>query len=109
MHELSVCEQIVAIAVKKAEGAKILRIVIEIGKLSCLLPDAVRFAFDIASEGTAAEGAKLEIRELPGRARCRTCGLEMTLERPYGECQCGGSDLEWLAGEELNLCEMEVL
>ena len=43
-----------------------------------------------------------------GQARCRECGALMTLDRPFGRCGCGNSDLEWLAGAELRIKEMEV-
>jgi hydrogenase nickel incorporation protein HypA/HybF len=108
MHELSITEEIIAIVAEHARGAKVTRVVLEIGKLSAVLPDAVRFCFDLCSQGTVADGAVLEILETPGRARCRACGAEVSLDRPYGQCGCGGTDLEWLSGEELRVKEMEV-
>jgi hydrogenase nickel incorporation protein HypA/HybF len=108
MHELGITQEIVAIVTERSGGAKVTRVVLEIGKLSAVLPDAVRFCFDLCTEGTAAEGAALEIIETPGRARCRACGGEVVLDRPFGRCACGGSDLEWLAGAELRIKEMEV-
>ena len=108
MHELGIVQEIIALVTERAGGAKVTRVVLEIGKLTAVLPDAVRFCFDLCSEGTAAEGAELEIIETPGRARCRACGAGVTLDRPFGRCACGGSDLEWLAGEELKVKEIEV-
>ncbi len=55
------------------------------------------------------EGASLEILQTPGRARCRDCGSEVRLERPFGRCACGNTDLEWLTGEELKIKEFEVI
>jgi hydrogenase nickel incorporation protein HypA/HybF len=108
MHELGITEEVIAVVCEHARGAKVVRVVLEIGKLSAVLPDAVRFCFDLCSRGTAADGAVLEIIETPGRARCRACGTEVVLERPFGFCDCGGTDLEWLSGEELRVKEMEV-
>ena len=108
MHELGIVQEIIALVTERAGGAKVTRVVLEIGKLTAVLPDAVRFCFDLCSEGTAAEGAALEIIETPGRARCRACGAGVILDRPFGRCACGGSDLEWLAGEELKVKEIEV-
>jgi hydrogenase nickel incorporation protein HypA/HybF len=31
------------------------------------------------------------------------------LERPFGRCDCGGTDLDWIAGDELKIREMEVV
>ena len=109
MHELGIVQEILAIVSEHGKGAKVTRVVLEIGKLSAVLPDAVRFCFDLCSEDTVAEGAQLEIIETPGRARCRDCAAELTLERPFGRCGCGCSDLEWLAGEELRIKDMEVI
>lgn len=109
MHELGITQEIVALAAEHSGGARVRRVVLEIGKLAAVLPDAVRFCFDLCSEGTAVEGAELEIIETPGRARCRACGCEVTLDRPIGRCACGGTDLEWLAGQELRLKELEVV
>jgi hydrogenase nickel incorporation protein HypA/HybF len=109
MHELGITQEIIAIVSEHSKGARVCRIVLEIGKLSALLPDAVRFCFELCSEGTAAEGAQLEILEPPGRARCRVCAAEVVLEQPFGRCGCGSSDLEWLSGEELRIKEMEVV
>jgi hydrogenase nickel incorporation protein HypA/HybF len=107
MHELGIAQEVVAIVAQHARR-KVIRVVLEIGKLSAILPDAIRFSFDICSEGTVVEGAVLEIIEIPGRARCRACDGEVILERPFGRCECGGSDLEWLTGEELRVKEYEV-
>jgi len=109
MHELAITQEIVEILRARAGERKVRRVVLEIGRLSAVLPDAVRFCFDLCAEGTAAEGAALEILEPCGRARCRACGSEVTLERPFGRCACGGTDLEWISGEELRIREMEVV
>ncbi len=108
MHELGIAQEIVAIVIEHAP-ARVTRVVIEIGKLSAILPDAIRFCFDLCSEGTLVDGAALEIIEVPGRARCRDCGGEVTLDRPFGRCSCGGSDLDWLSGDELRVKEFEVI
>jgi hydrogenase nickel incorporation protein HypA/HybF len=108
MHELGITQQIVEVVTEKAGGAKVTRVVVEIGQLSGVLTDAVRFCFDVCAAGTAAEGAQLEIIEIPGRARCLECGTEMPLDQPFGRCTCGNSFLQWLAGEELRIREIEV-
>ncbi|HAJ64667.1 MAG TPA: hydrogenase maturation nickel metallochaperone HypA, partial [Cyanobacteria bacterium UBA8543] len=66
MHELGITQNIVAIAAEHANGAKVKRVSLEIGKLSAIMPEAVHFCFDICCQGTVLEGAKLEIIEIPG-------------------------------------------
>ncbi len=109
MHELGITQEIVAIVAERARGARVLRVVVEIGKLSAVLPDAVRFCFDLSSQDTVVQGATLEILETPGRARCRSCGGEVVLDRPFGQCVCLSTDLEWLAGDELRIREIEIV
>jgi hydrogenase nickel incorporation protein HypA/HybF len=64
MHELSITQNIVAIVAEHAQGKKVQRVLLEIGKLSAILPDAIKFCFDICSQGTVLEGAMLQIKEM---------------------------------------------
>lgn len=108
MHELGIAQEIIAIVAEHAGGSRVTRVVLEIGRHALILPDSIRFCFDLCSEGTPAQGAELEIREITGRARCRDCGAEVPLEQPFGLCGCGSSDLQWLAGDEIKVKEMEI-
>ena len=108
MHELGIAMQVVDALAERAGGARVTKVVLEVGMLAAVLPDSLRFCFELATEGTVVEGAELEIIERPGRARCLGCAAELELLRPYGRCACGGSELEWLSGEELRIFEIEV-
>ncbi len=108
MHELGIVQEVIDLVTEHARGARVKRVVLEIGKLTAVLPAAIRFSFDICCADTVAKGAELEIIETPGRARCRVCGGELLLEEPLGRCDCGSFDLEWLAGTELKIREMEL-
>jgi hydrogenase nickel incorporation protein HypA/HybF len=108
VHELSITRNVVAICAEQAKG-KVTRVTLEIGKLSAVLPDAVRFCFDICAKGTAIEGAELEIIETQGCARCRDCGGEVMLTQLSGRCVCGSTDLALIGGDELRIKEMEVM
>lgn len=108
MHELGVTQAIVESVLERTAPARVARVVLRIGKLSAILPDAVRFCFDLCTEGTAMEGATLQIIETPGRVRCRTCGLDAVVDRPVGLCACGSIELDWIEGEELILQSVEL-
>ncbi len=109
MHELGITENIVAIAVEYAEGLTVKQVTLEIGQLSAVMPDAIRFCFDVCCRDTVLAGATLEIIEVPGLARCRHCGTEMPLTQLWGICdRCGSVELEIIQGEELKIKEMEV-
>ncbi|MBD2465216.1 hydrogenase maturation nickel metallochaperone HypA [Oscillatoria sp. FACHB-1407] len=107
MHELGITQNIVAIAAEYANGVPVKRVTLEVGKLTAILPDAIRFCFDVCCQGTILEGAELEILEKPGLARCRQCGSEVALELPFGVCHCGCQDLQIIQGEELSIKELE--
>jgi hydrogenase nickel incorporation protein HypA/HybF len=108
MHELSITASIVEACSERAAGARVRRVTVEIGRLTCVLPDALRFCFDVCAEGTSLQGAELEIIRIPGRARCRACGGEVEADDLVTPCGCGSHDLSYLAGEELKVKEMEL-
>ncbi|MEH2047593.1 hydrogenase maturation nickel metallochaperone HypA [Nostoc sp.] len=108
MHELGITQNIVAIVTEHAKGVKVQRVLLEIGKLSAIMPDAIRFCFDICTPGTVLEGATLEILEIPGLAKCHQCGAEIALDKPFGICNCGSVQLDLITGEELKIKEIEI-
>lgn len=108
MHEMGITQSIVAIVAEQAAGRKVRRVTLEIGKLAAVMPDAIRFCFDIVAQGSALDGASLDIIEIPGRARCQDCGGEVVLAELFGRCACGSRNLQKLAGEELNIKSMEL-
>jgi hydrogenase nickel incorporation protein HypA/HybF len=107
VHELALAQDVVDLALEASGGARVHRIVLEIGTLSAVLPDAMRFCFELVAQDTAAAGAALDIIETPGRGRCRRCGAEVVMERPIASCGCGSIELDWIAGQELRLREVE--
>ena len=108
MHELSIARSVVGIVEEQARGRKVTRVTLEIGELSAIMPDAIRFCFDIVARGSALDGAALDIVEIPGRARCLHCGGEVPLHDLAGRCACGSRRLQRLAGEELNIKSMQL-
>jgi len=108
MHEMGITRNIVSIVTERAKAKKVKRIQLEIGKLSAVMPDALRFCFDVVAKGTVLEGAILEIIEVVGQAKCRSCGQEVELHQVVTACMCGSRDLERLSGAELNIKEMEL-
>lgn len=107
MHELSITRNIIAIVSEHAAGQQIMRVRLQVGKLSAIMPEAIRFCFDLCAAGTAAEGAKLEIDEIAGLAECEACNKEIVLTVPAGRCAACGGTLRITAGEELLIKEIE--
>jgi hydrogenase nickel incorporation protein HypA/HybF len=108
MHELGITRNIVAIVADAAQGRKVRRVTLEVGELSGVMTDAIAFCFDVVAQGTVLEGAQLDLKVIPGRARCTACGTEFDTATLYTPCACGSRRLEQLQGEELNIKTMEL-
>lgn len=109
MHEVAVTRSIVAICAERAEDARVLRVTLEIGTLACVLPDSLRFCYDIAVEGTLLQGSELEIIRIPARSRCRDCGMLVEMQDILSRCVCGSVNLERPSGgDELKIHSMEI-
>ena len=109
VHELAVTESIVATVCERIGAGRVCRVVVEVGQLSGVVPDALRFHFDVCAAGTIVEGAALEIREVAGLAWCASCQRQFAIEFPLGLCACGAPELEIVRGRELRIQEVEVL
>jgi hydrogenase nickel incorporation protein HypA/HybF len=108
MHELALMESIVAAVEERIRPARAARVRLQIGRLAGVMPDALRFCFDVCTRGTGLEGAALEIDEIGGRATCRACGGEIAMESFLDACPCGSFDVDLIAGQELRVKEVEV-
>ena len=109
MHELGITRNVVSIVSERAAGQKVLRVTLEVGRLSGMLSDAIRFCFDICAQGTPLEGATLQIIDVEGRGRCSACGAQPVMTMPLGRCPtCHEPTLRIVAGTELKIKEMEV-
>jgi hydrogenase nickel incorporation protein HypA/HybF len=109
MHELSVTQSIVEACSERAAGANVRRVTVDAGCLTCVMPDALHFCYELAVAGTPLEGSKLEIIRIPGRSRCRDCGGDVTMTDPLSPCACGSVNLDPpQGGDELRIKSMEI-
>jgi hydrogenase nickel incorporation protein HypA/HybF len=108
MHEMAITESVVAAVSERIGPERVARVVLEIGRLSGVVPDALRFCFEVCAKGTNLDGAALEIREIAGRAHCDACGADVALDSLAGVCACGSIELAIVAGRELRIKEVEV-
>ncbi|MGW0183121.1 hydrogenase maturation nickel metallochaperone HypA [Nocardia sp. NPDC003345] len=108
MHELAITQSVVDVVCEHAAGRRVHSVTVEVGALTAVVPEAVRFCFDLAAEGTLAEGASLDIRCVPGSARCRACGTGFPTGDLVPLCSCGSADIEIRSGRELRIRSMEV-
>lgn len=108
MHELGITRNIVGIVNEHAAGRRVTRVRLSIGQLSAISDQAIAFCFDLCSQGTLVEGAKLEVFTIPGRLKCRLCGAETLSATLYGQCACGSFEMQCIGGEELLISEIEL-
>ena len=108
MHELAIAEGVVDTVTQRLPGARITSVHLEIGALSGVVADSVRFCFDLVTEGTNLEGARLEIAEPAASCRCRDCGAQFEPEGPIALCPCGSADVAILSGQDLRIISVQV-
>lgn len=95
MHELSVAQGIVEACSERARGARVLAVTLEIGTLSCVLPESLQFCYDVVAAGTTLEGSCLEIVRVPATSRCRDCAAEVLMPDLLAACEaCGSTNLD---------------
>ena len=70
MHELGLCEDIVAAVEQRAGGRPVARVTVRVGGLHHVHPEAFEQSFAMAAAGGVADGAAAELVLLPVRVRC---------------------------------------
>jgi hydrogenase nickel incorporation protein HypA/HybF len=109
MHELSLTQNVVEICEQNAGGRRVTAVVLEIGALSGVEPDAMAFCFDACTKETLLDGARLVIERVEARALCEECRGEFAPLAYFDPCPaCGGFRVRIVAGEELRVKELEV-
>jgi len=112
MHEMSLAGGILKLvedSARRERFRRVTRITLEVGKLSGVEVESLRFALGAIAPGTLLDGAEIAIEEPPGTAWCMSCA-ELTQITERGEpCrQCGGFRLQPAGGTELRLIDMVV-
>jgi hydrogenase nickel incorporation protein HypA/HybF len=113
MHELYLAESIINIVKDYAarDGfKKVNTVFLSYGRLSCIEPKTLQFAFDVQAKETPAEGAALEFQILPAMIHCFSCEKDLEVNAYTGTCPaCSGNNVVLIAGtEELQILELDV-
>jgi hydrogenase nickel incorporation protein HypA/HybF len=113
VHEVGIMETAIEEVIAQArehDATRVHRIVLRIGALSGVEPDALRLAFDAVAKGTPAAGANLELEAVPARGRCTDCDLEFDVDSDFiFTCpKCGRIAGELVQGRELELARIEM-
>ncbi len=112
MHELSVTQSLLEIALRHAaqhRASRVTELHIVLGQLSSIVDDSVQFYWDIVSEGTICDGARLCFDRTPAALRCSDCNHTFSLEPQLAACPaCGSARLQVTAGEEFRLESIDI-
>jgi hydrogenase nickel incorporation protein HypA/HybF len=105
---MAITQSVVDAVCEHAAGRRVHSVLVEVGALCAVVPDAMQFCFELAAEGTVAQGAQLDLKVQAGEAKCRTCDRRFELFDPILLCPCGSADVDVLAGRDLRILSMEV-
>ena len=113
MHEMSLAEsvrEIVEEAGRANGAARVAAVRLEIGALSQVEVEAMRFAFEVVMRGSLAEGARLEIVETEGTAWCMACSQPVVIQRRGDGCpRCESYQLQVTGGDRMRVMDIEIV
>ena len=112
MHELSITQSILSIALEKAnevQAGKVTKINLIIGELSGVVNECVEFYFDLLSKDTIAAEASLSFERTPNKLRCRNCATVFSPDNLDWACpNCHEAKVEIISGRECYVDSIEV-
>ena len=113
MHEMAIVQSIIDILEQQAQlhnAKKIVRVSLEFGALTGVMPAAITFGFEVLAKGGIAEGAEIDITIVPIKAYCLDCGKEMVMEVYQPFCPvCSSASLQIIQGrDEMRIASLEV-
>jgi hydrogenase nickel incorporation protein HypA/HybF len=112
MHEMSLAEsvrEIVEDAARTNGGTRVLAVRLEIGKLSQVEVQAMRFAFEVVKRGSLADQASLEIVETDASAWCMRCATVVAITARGQACpQCGSHQLQVTGGDHMRVIDIQI-
>lgn len=104
MHELSITKNILEISLYHARtnnARHINDIYLVIGELTSFVDESIKFYWDFISKNTIAQDARLHIKRIDAKFRCRECLTEYQLRNNEFACpNCQSVDVDTIAGAE---------
>jgi hydrogenase nickel incorporation protein HypA/HybF len=111
MHEQSIVDNLMTIALdsaEKAKATKIHKINVVVGELSGAVDESMNFYFAFMRENTIAAEAELVFTHKPAVLQCRKCKVNFTAEKMDFRCpQCHEPQVEIIGGKELYVESIE--
>ena len=107
MHEMTIAMNIVDIICQKAneeDASKVNSIDLEIGELSGVMIDSLKFCFEAACKNTIADNALLKINQIKAIAVCKSCEKEFKMDNDFTPCPtCNDYNFELVKGKEFSI------
>jgi hydrogenase nickel incorporation protein HypA/HybF len=113
MHEMSivtaVLEQVEEVA-RQHRAVRVRTVRLCVGELAGVVPEALRFSFEVAREGTASNAAELVVDTVAACAHCAPCGADFEVGTPPKLwCpHCDRPATRLLSGRELQITDVEL-
>ena len=119
MHELSMASAIINTiieAAEKNEAIKVLEVTVEIGQMTMLNPEQLKFMLEVLSEDTILSEAKLNMEEISIEIECLSCGFKGKADFEEQDhyltiinCpECDERNLNITAGRECNVKNIKI-
>lgn len=112
MHEAGLARTALDLAGERARergATRVHRVTLRVGDLSGVAPEALRFALDALSPGTAADGAAFDVEVVPVECHCGRCDRPFRPTDVVYACpECGTLSADVRRGHELELVSLEV-
>jgi len=107
MHEISIAQSIVDLAVQQAQNHQAVAIEeleLEIGAVAGVDMIALDFALESAIKGSMLENARIIRRRISGEGRCCNCDQTFNVENLFTPCPfCGSYVINIIKGKELRI------
>jgi len=121
MHEASITEAMLNMALEHAKDHRITDIYLRVGMMSLVVPESIEFYFEYLSQDTLAEGATLHFETVPLEMTCLDCGQQADLSDLMDEpprtimvqalargCQCSSNNLRVTGGTGFDMVSIGV-
>lgn len=109
MHELSICNSIVGIVRRYAEGRTVRTVNVRIGAMRQIVPETLVYCWSLVTEASDLAGVDLLVERMPAKVRCARCGREQILDEPVLRCEtCPDATLDLVQGDEFLITSLDL-
>lgn len=110
MHELSLLRGVVDAVETVADGRAVLRVGLDVGSRSGVIPEALHGAWPVARQDSACAEAELDVTDIPAAVWCPRCESEQEIDEFFAlTCPvCGTPTADLRRGREFSVTYVDV-